>query len=94
MYVCYGISNGHYYFGPGNIWEIEDRYLWRAPLGCGIVVQEKDELVLDVSRFDSTKSMPVEITLTHEPTGNLIVNLLENSFQLVGKPQLVWGALR
>lgn len=90
MYICYGICNGPYHRGPVDVCE-EDQYLWRAPIGCGIVVQEKDELVLTVADFDSTKSSPVEITLSRKGIDMPMVRLTANSYQLDGQPSLIWG---
>jgi hypothetical protein len=93
MYICYGISNGPY--SPGRyIWEEDDRYLWRAALGCGIAVQEKDDLVLTVPDFDPTKSTAVKITLKRKAGDTLLIELTANSSQLCGKPELVWSEWR
>lgn len=89
MYICYGISNGPYYRRPREIWESEDP-LWHAPIG-GVVVQEQDDLVLTVPEFDSTKSAPVKITLSRKGSDMPLVEIMANSYQLNGKPELIWG---
>lgn len=91
MYICYGISNGPYYLGPRDIWEIEDQHLWRAPISGGIVVQEQDDLVLTVPDFDSTQSAPVKITLSRKGSDVPVVEFMANSLLLNGKPELIWG---
>lgn len=91
MHICYGISNGPYYRGPRD-WD-EDQYLWCAPLGAGIVVQEQDDLVLTVPDFDSTKYTAVKITLSSKGSDMPVVEFMVNSCQLNGNPQLVWGTL-
>ena len=91
MYICYGISNGPYPVVPRDIWA-DDQYLWRAPLGCEIGVREKDDLVLTVPEFDSTKATAVKITLSRKGSDMPVVEILQNSHLLFGKPELVWGA--
>jgi hypothetical protein len=90
MYICYGISNGPYYRGPHDIWE-EDQHLGNAPIG-GVAVQEKDDLVLTVPDYDSTQSTAVKITLSRKGSDMPLVDFIVNSYQLCGKPELVWGA--
>lgn len=91
MYICYGISNGPRPLGPRADWE-EDQWLWHAPIGCGVVVRDKDDLVLTVPDFDPTQSTAVKITLSRKGSDVPIVELVQNSFQLSGKPELVWGS--
>lgn len=93
MYICYGISNGPYYRGPREFGD-EDQYLWRAPLGCEIAIKEKDDLVLTVPEFDSTQSTAVKITLNRKGSDVPVVELVQNSCNLYGKPELVWGEYR
>lgn len=93
MYICYGISNGPFYLHPLFDWDDVDRYLWRAPLGCGIAVRAKDDLVLTVPDFDSTQSTAVKITLSRKGSDLPMVEFMVNSYGFIGKPELVWGTI-
>jgi hypothetical protein len=91
MYICYGISNGPYLPGA-YIWDERNHpFLWRAPLGYGIAVEQKDDLVLMCPEFDSTQSTAVKITLSRKGSEVPLIELMANSYQLDGKPELVWG---